>query len=139
MLTKAQHSVQQVFKEGLESFGITPGQYMVLKCLWDENGITVKHLADRLQLDSSTITGILDRLETKQLIARQPDKNDRRALNVVLTPQGKDLQEPVDQAIEAANHKVLNCLDNEQAQNFKAILHKIHPAKGVPENPSSIS
>ncbi len=129
MLTKAQHSVQQVFKEGLESFGITPGQYMVLKCLWDENGITVKHLADRLQLDSSTITGILDRLETKQLIARQPDKNDRRALNVVLTPQGKDLQEPVDQAIETANHKVLNCLDNEQAQNFKAILHKIHPAK----------
>lgn len=125
ILTKVQQSVQQLFKEDLEQFGITPGQYMVLKCLWDKNGETVKQLADRLQLDSSTITGILDRLENKGLIKRKPDPNDRRALSVVLTPEGQALQVSVDQAIVNANHKALERLTQQEAEDLKVLLQKI--------------
>lgn len=129
VLTKAQQSVQQVFKEDLEPFGVTPGQYMVLKCLWDKNGITVKQLADRLQLDSSTITGILDRLENKGMTKRKPDLNDRRALSVVLTTKGRALKKSVNQAIIDANHKVLGSLKNQESGELKVLLHKINSAE----------
>lgn len=125
ILTKAQLSVEQVFKEDLKPFGITPGQYMVLKCLWDENGIAVKQLADRLQLDSSTITGILDRLENKGLIKRKPNPNDRRTLSLVLTTKGKALKNSVNQAIINANIKVLGVLNNQESEDLKVLLQKI--------------
>jgi DNA-binding MarR family transcriptional regulator len=126
VLTKVQQSVQQVFKEDLEPFGITPGQYMVLKCLWDNNGITVKQLADRLQVDSSTITGILDRLENKDMTKRKPDLNDRRALSVVLSTKGKALEKSVNQAIINTNHKVLKSLKNQELEDLKLLLKKIN-------------
>ncbi len=127
ILTNVQQSVQQLFKGELGQFGVTPVQYMVLKCLWDENGVTVKQLADRLQLDSSTITGILDRLEIKGMIKRKPDPNDRRALSVVLTPKGKALEKSVNQAIINANNKVLGKLENQESEALKLLLQKINP------------
>lgn len=125
ILTNVQQSVQQLFKAELEHFGITPVQYMVLKCLWDENGVTVKQLAERLQLDSSTITGILDRLEIKDMVKRKPDLNDRRALSVVLTSKGKALEKSVNQAIIDANNKVLGRLENEELEHLKSLLQRI--------------
>ncbi|HAA08329.1 MAG: MarR family winged helix-turn-helix transcriptional regulator [Syntrophomonadaceae bacterium] len=121
-LTKAQNIVHQFFKARLAPYGITPGQYGVLKCLWDEDGLTVKKLAERMYLDSSTITGLLDRMENKGLIKRQSSPSDRRALSVVLTPAGKALQEPVTQAIIDANQAVLKNMSEEEADSFLNIL-----------------
>jgi DNA-binding MarR family transcriptional regulator len=121
-LTKAQNIVHQFFKARLAPYGITPGQYGVLKCLWDEDGLTVKKLAERMYLDSTTITGLLDRMENKGLIKRQSSPSDRRALSVVLTPAGKALQEPVTQAIIDANQAVLKNMSEEEADSFLNIL-----------------
>ena len=51
VLTKAQQSIHQLFKAQLAPFGVTPGQYAVLKCLWDEDGKTAKQIAELLFLD----------------------------------------------------------------------------------------
>ena len=47
-LTRAQNTVNQYFKTRLAPHGVTPGQYGILKCLWDENGLTVKQIAERM-------------------------------------------------------------------------------------------
>ncbi|NLU49835.1 MAG: MarR family transcriptional regulator [Syntrophomonadaceae bacterium] len=125
VLTKAQQAVHQLFKAELAPYGVTPGQYAVLKCLWEENGQTAKQLATRLSLDGSTMTGILDRMEQKGLIVKQPDPKDRRALQVVLTPVGRALQDPLEAAIEEANRKALARLDEAQALTLKHLLHNI--------------
>lgn len=125
VLTKAQQSVQQLFKAQLAPFGVTPGQYAVLKCLWDENGQTAKQIAERLYLDGSTVTGLLDRLEQKGLIEKQIDPKDRRALKVVVTTTGKDLEAPVSLAIIEANQKALKELNREQSNELEDLLHKI--------------
>ncbi|MGI6434544.1 MAG: MarR family winged helix-turn-helix transcriptional regulator [Syntrophomonadaceae bacterium] len=121
VLTKAQNAIQQLFKAELAPYGVTPGQYAVLKCLWDDNGQTAKQLAERLYLDGSTVTGILDRMEAKSLISRQPDPKDRRALRVILTEQGSALKAPVNAAIERANKKALDRLDPKES----GLLHKL--------------
>lgn len=130
VLTKAQNSVQQLFKAELAPYGITPGQYGVLKCLWDQNGLTAKQLAERLCLDSSTITGILDRMENKGLINRYHDVRDRRALCVMITQEGQDLQEPVTQAIVSANKKALYSFNEEQSELLKKLLSELNSHPG---------
>ncbi len=126
VLTKAQQAVQQLFKAELAPFGITPGQYAILSCLWDEDGQTPKQLADRLSLDSSSITGILDRVEQKGLIERQPCPRDRRALQVVLTAKGRALEQPVNQAIIDANKKALVEFEQQDSENLKKYLHQLN-------------
>lgn len=126
VLTKAQNAIQQLFKAELAPYGVTPGQYAVLKCLWDDNGQTAKQLSERLYLDGSTVTGILDRMENKGLIARQPDPKDRRALRVMLTEKGQALEEPVNNAIELANRKALDKLDPQQSAVLKKLLEDLN-------------
>ena len=117
-LIRAQNIVHQYFKARLAPFGVTPGQYGILKCLWDENGLTVKQIAERMYLDSSTVTGLLDRMEHKGLIKRQPDPTDRRALRVILPPAGEELEAPVRQALIDATQAVLQNVNDEEAQNL---------------------
>ncbi|MEQ8236245.1 MAG: MarR family transcriptional regulator [Syntrophomonadaceae bacterium] len=125
VLTKAQRNIHQLFKAELAPFGVTPGQYGILRCLWDENAQTAKKLADRLALDGSTITGILDRMEQKGLIEKQTDPKDRRAMQVMLTAKGKKLQKPVSEAIETANRRALVKFDQQEAEFLKNVLEEI--------------
>ncbi|MEQ8201519.1 MAG: MarR family transcriptional regulator [Syntrophomonadaceae bacterium] len=129
ILTKAQRHVNQLFKVELAPFGITPGQYAVLKCLWDENAQTARKIAARLYLDSSTITGLLDRMEQKGLIEKHSDPKDRRALQVVLTEAGKNLESPVSLAILDANRRALLVLDDMQGEDLKDMLDQISVAE----------
>ncbi len=129
VLTKAQHNVHQLFKAELAPHGVTPGQYAVLRCLWDENGLTARKLADRLYLDGSTITGILDRMEQRGLIEKLVDPKDRRALQVMLTETGRKLEEPLSQAIINANQKALLSIDEKQAEVLKQMLQNIGTAE----------
>ncbi len=124
-LTKLQQSVQQLFKAELLPYGITPGQYAVLQCLWDEDWQTPGHLSERLLLDSSSMTGILDRIEQKGLIERGAIPSDRRAVQVMLTDQGRQLKEPVIQVIKEANQKALASLQIEEANVLRELLGKI--------------
>ncbi len=125
ILTKAQQSIHQLFKAELAPYGITPGQYAVLRCLWDEDGLTARQIADRLFLDGSTVTGMLDRMEHKDLIVRHVDPRDRRALKVVLTERGASLKEDLCQAIVVANEKALKQFDHEEADVLKQLLQSL--------------
>lgn len=127
VLTKAQQSVHQLFKAELIPHGVTPGQYSVLKCLWKDNGQTVKQLAEHLYLDSSTVTGILDRMEQKGLIKKKADPKDRRALQVLLTEKGQALEEPLSQAILNANKKAVQEMNDKEYESLKELLHKLSP------------
>lgn len=125
VLTKAQQSVHQLFKAELAPYGVTPGQYAILKCLWDENGQTAKQIAERLCLDGSTITGILDRIEQKGLIEKKVDAKDRRALQVLLTKSGQELEKPLTKVIEEANRKALSSIDADRSEDLKKLLQEI--------------
>lgn len=127
VLNKAQQSVHQLFKTELLPHGVTPGQYSLLTCLWQENGQTVKQLAERLHLDSSTVTGILDRMEQKGLIKKEADPKDRRALQILLTEKGQTLRTPLNQAILTANKKALRLMNDNEYKHLKELLYKLSP------------
>lgn len=125
LLTQAQLKVFQYFKSRLSDFDVTPVQYGIMKCLWNEDGQMPGQIAASLGLDGSTITGILDRMENKGLVKRTPDPADRRALRVNLTEQGKNLQKPVENVIADANKIVLQTLTQDDKEKLYGYLRHI--------------
>src|SRR5712664_1534736 len=99
-LGKAYQRVTQSAKQRLAPYGVTPVQYALLKVLWERDNQSGAELGERLQLDSATMTGLLDRLEHAKLIERQAHATDRRINRVVLTARGRELQAPLDQEMD---------------------------------------
>lgn len=125
LLTVTQHEVFQVFSQGLTPFNITPGQYGVLRCLWENSACTPKEISQVLRLENSTVSGVLDRMEKKGLIKRELDSNDRRSIRVVLTPEGASMRDGVLEIIDDLNKQVLDVLSPEQREIFIDSLRKI--------------
>lgn len=125
LLTHAQNKVNNRFKENLSKYDITPAQYMILYHLWEEDGLSPKRLAELSDLDASTITGLLTRMEKKDLIERKHSKNDRRAVNVYLTQRGSGLEDVILDVIEESNSEILKSLDKKEQALFKDYLNRI--------------
>lgn len=76
----------------LASFNITYTQYLVLMALWENNGISVSELGNKLYLDSGTLTPVLKKMESDELLIRERSNKDERTVTVTLTPKGQKLK-----------------------------------------------
>ncbi|MCJ8519422.1 DNA-binding MarR family transcriptional regulator [Pseudorhizobium tarimense] len=89
-LYAANIAINRTYKPMLDEMGITYPQYLVLSTLAENDGLTIGAIAERLSLESSTITPPVKRLEQAGLLERRRSKIDERQVNVFLTPAGKD-------------------------------------------------
>lgn len=84
---------------------ITYTQYITLMVLWEEDGISLNKLGQRLMLDSGTLTPLLKKMEKKQLLSRVRNSKDERQVNIFLTDKGKNLK---DEALKIPEEMVCN-------------------------------
>ena len=92
-LYAANMAVQRTYKPMLDQLGLTYPQYLALHVLWEEDGRTIGAIAQRLALESSTVTPLVKRLEAGGLVTRERDPHDERQVRVTLTVTGRDLRE----------------------------------------------
>ena len=92
-LYTASMAINRTYKPLLDKLGITYPQYLVLHTLWEEDGRTVGAIADRLDLESSTVTPLVKRLEAAGFVARERNTQDERRVHVKLTPRGLAMRE----------------------------------------------
>jgi MarR family transcriptional regulator, organic hydroperoxide resistance regulator len=85
-------AMSKVYKPLLDAIGLTYPQYLVMLALWEQDGVMVSELGQRLFLDSGTLTPLLKRLESAALIARERDAGDERRVNITLTAAGRKLK-----------------------------------------------
>lgn len=90
-LYAASLAINRTYKPMLDEMGITYPQYLVLNVLGEQDGATIGAIADRLSLESSTITPPVKRLEQAGLLERRRSTLDERQVNVLLTPAGRDM------------------------------------------------
>lgn len=102
-------AIQQYSEEVLKEFGVTGPQLWLLKMLRREGGTSVGELSQKMFLHISTVSGIIDRLEAKDYVARKKEAADRRVVTVHLTAAGKRI---VDRAPEPSQGKLLYSLQN---------------------------
>ncbi|MFI9509675.1 MarR family winged helix-turn-helix transcriptional regulator [Nocardia sp. NPDC052566] len=100
-LAVANRAVLGVYRPLLEPMGLTHPQYLVMLALWGEAPMSVKAIAEAIQLDSPTLSPLLKRLEAAGLIRRDRDHRDERNLVINLTPDGVALRQQAE-AIPAA-------------------------------------
>ena len=81
-----------MYRPFLDELDLTYSQYLVMMVLWENDGLTVNQIGEKLYLDSGTLTPLLKRLEVKSLLQRNRKKEDERVVEVSLTEQGKNLQ-----------------------------------------------
>jgi DNA-binding MarR family transcriptional regulator len=85
-------AMTKLYKPLLETLGLTYPQYLVMLVLWEQDGLTVSALGDRLFLDSGTLTPLLKRMETGGLLVRQRAAEDERRVLVSLSADGRKLK-----------------------------------------------
>ena len=92
-LYSASMAINRAYKPMLDDLGITYPQYLVLHALWEVDGRTVGGVAERLGLESSTVTPLIKRLEAAGLVSRARNPRDERQVQVSLTANGRAIRE----------------------------------------------
>ena len=92
-LYSASLAMTKLYKPLLDDIGLTYPQYLVMLVLWEQDGVTVSELGERLFLDSGTLTPLLKRLEAQGQIARLRDVQDERRVRITLTAEGRALRD----------------------------------------------
>ena len=92
-LYSASMAIGRAYKPLLDRLEITYPQYLVLSTLWEAGPQSVGAIADRLALESSTVTPLVKRLEQAEFVTRQRNPDDERQVVVSLTPKGTAMRE----------------------------------------------
>lgn len=89
----AANRMTRLYRPLLDALGLTYPQYLAMLVLWERSPQTVGALGDALDLDSSTLTPLLKRLEAGGLVERRRDPEDERRVIVALTDKGRALRD----------------------------------------------
>lgn len=121
-----------LFMEETQDYGITPVQFAALQAVADSPGLDQRTLARTIGFDTSTIGGVIDRLETRGLLARHADPDDRRVRLLELTSEGKKLLRDVTPAMLRAQQRMLEPLSLRQHDEFMRMMEMLLAAHQTP-------
>lgn len=114
----------QDFAAAAARHGLTSVQAKLLAQL--KGPVPMRGLATLLVCDASNVTGIVDRLEARGLVRREPDPADRRVKNVVATDEGHETIRRV-RAEMQATHSALDALDEDERATLFTLLERLRP------------
>ena len=100
----ASHVINRRYIPHLKRLGLTYPQYITLTLLWERDGQKVTELAEKLRMNTSTLTPLLKRLERNGLVAKTRGRRDGREIFATLTPEGRVLQEEAADIIACLVH-----------------------------------
>ncbi|WLQ15340.1 MarR family transcriptional regulator [Hahella aquimaris] len=96
LLYSCSRSMTSLYRPLLSELGLTYPQYLAMLVLWegDKSGeaMSIKHICERLLLDTGTVTPLLKRLQQQGLITRQRSAEDERSVLLGLTDVGRELK-----------------------------------------------
>ena len=116
----------------LTAHNISMWGYIVLTALSEQPVRTQAALAQAINADKSRIIGVLDDLQRRGLIKRQPDAADRRVHLLSLTPAGDRLRQSVEAAIRASEREVLATLPAGDREAFLRSLKSLYEGYRAP-------
>lgn len=127
LLRHAWYGLNQVFRRRINHLEITPDQFTVLRWLTECNpeGVTQRFLADLMSSDPNTVTSVLNRMESAQLIERRQHESDKRAKRVIITEKGKSQFIAAKQIAIELQSSVLQSLPDDRREQFLSDLETV--------------
>ncbi|MFZ7101099.1 MAG: MarR family winged helix-turn-helix transcriptional regulator [Peptococcaceae bacterium] len=123
--------MNQNIKQIFEQTGLTAPQIMVIAVLCKDKNLKISDISEKLSLSNSTISGIIDRLENKNFVARSRNNSDRRVVQVSLTEKARKVMHNTNETIERNLAEKMNKADKAQ---IDAIISGLETLKKLMQN-----
>lgn len=120
-----------MFGERLAALELTPPDAGILRLLRVAAGISQQELSAKLQIHPSRLVAILDSLEKRKLVERQPNPNDRRLYSLHLTKNGGEILEKIGRVAREHQDALLAALNVDERQQLTGLLHRIADQQGL--------
>jgi DNA-binding MarR family transcriptional regulator len=122
LMFKNKHRMIQI----AEKYDLTMMQSTTLLMLEDSNPKAMRSLSDYFMCDASTVTGLIDRLEARELVTRANHPTDRRVKLLTLTEKGSTLRDAIRSENQAAETERLNeLLTADERVQLKKLVSKL--------------
>ena len=108
-----------------KGYPITREQWVIMKILYDKNGVSQQDLADELMKNKASITSLIENMEKKGIVSRKTNSFDKRSKMVFLTEKGKDLRMEIDQHFQKITADFVNEIETSNLNQTKDTLEKI--------------
>jgi DNA-binding MarR family transcriptional regulator len=125
LLRRAHRSYSRKLQERLADHGISLAQYLHLRELWELNGITQVELSQRVGIEKASSTAVLDALEKQNLILRVRNAEDRRKVNVYLTPAGQKVRSVLSPAAKDVAAQAVSELSQAELDVLVSVLNRM--------------
>jgi DNA-binding MarR family transcriptional regulator len=109
-------------RETLAPWDITPSQLRALRVMSHKGDLRLSALSERLHIAARSATEVVDALESRELVARRPDPDDRRATLVGLTDAGRQLLDAVHSTRRGEEERLFGRLDATDRAHLARIL-----------------
>ena len=120
--------IKQKGRQILNSYTITPPQFVALQWLYELGDMTIGELSNKMYLAFSTTTDLIDRMEKNELVQRVRDEQDRRVVRIHLLEEGERIIQEVIEKRQQYLEEVLKQFEPEQVANLSTLLEKLHQA-----------
>ena len=125
MMRRVLGSVAQEVERQLEPAGLTNAQWVPLFKLAMGRASTVAELARECQLDAGGMTRLLDRLEAKGLLRRVRSSEDRRVVNLELTPEGREAAKEIPEVLSRVQNAHLAGFSEAEFKTLTGFLERM--------------
>lgn len=122
-LYTASRLVIQRYQPMLKDLDLTYPQYLVLMVLWEKDEVNLSVIAEKLQLQSNTLTPLLKRLQQRGFLDRKRSESDERNIVITLTDKGKKLKDQACNVPKLLSEQLP--LAAEEAKELYRILYKM--------------
>jgi len=127
-LDVALRNVERLFRQSICPPELTTIEWYILRALYERDGQHASELAQAVGRAATSFTPNLDKLESRRLIERRPDPEDRRAVRIFLTERGHTQRETVLRSAEQIDAKLRQMFPDADFEVFQAVLAALQTA-----------
>ena len=121
----AKRAMAEAGEAAFQRHGVRSGQQWILRCLWNEDGLTPGEIARRLELSTPTVTKAAMRMEAAGIVDRRPDPRDARLVRLFLSERGRALEQTIAEEMGRLARRALATLRPEECEALVGYLTAI--------------
>ena len=118
------NSMKQLMSDSFRKggFKLSPEQFLVMDTLWDEGVLTQQQIADITMRDKNSIVKLIDGLESRKLVKRISNPEDRRQNLIKVTPYSMKIRDDVETIAYESVYKIIGAISRDDLKLFVRVL-----------------
>ncbi|MGC2456654.1 MAG: MarR family transcriptional regulator [Gallionellaceae bacterium] len=130
-LARAYQAFEAYSAAHVRTLGLTPSQFDIVATLGNTDGMSFKELGEKTLITKGTLTGVVDRLQFKNLVKRVASPSDGRSQIVKLTRKGEGLFDRIFPAHMSHVDRAFTSLSQSELDEMESVLRRLRAAFSV--------